>query len=1170
MSAHTGSDDVGPDGTAGLLGRERERKLVAALLTALPRGEGRVLHLSGAPGTGKSAVIRFAATAAGRQGIRVLSTAWAPGERGLRHAALHRLLRPALAGITALPDRERALLDAAFGGGVTTPGTGEPDMPGTREPAAVGSAELAGPGTGELAGPGTCELAAVGSAELAEAGTDELAGSAFVEPAGSASDELAGSASARLSPSVCAEQAAVGSAEPVAPAPAQLAAAVMRLLAVAAEPVLLCVDDLDRLDGASRDTLRALARLCAHTRVGLIVAERAASDVRTLPHALTVTLGSLPSSLARALVTRAGRATGYAEEQLVLAVARGNPLALTELSMDGGHPGDAAGFGMLPATPRLAEAYAEDVEGLSAPARTVLLTAALSASPVTRDILRASTSLLDGDRAARAGLTETIARGLVAESVGVEGAEGAVVAEGAGPVLGAVDLREEGAEENRRLYFPEPLVRPAVLRLESAARRMAAHHALGRSLTSPPHAAWHTAQCVAGPDEELARRLESLATAPLPGTAVLVALAALEHAARLSSDPERRAARLLRAAELACEHGLTDQAFRYARQIDPTELGTFGRALLLWVHDLLPGSSAVGRERIAELCEAARAVAPQDPALTQKLLYAAARRCWWQQAGLGERRMVLRTFEDLRSGPRDARDVAVMTLTDPLSLPRTEPPHSAAAHSVSGLPGVAGSHSASGLPGVAGSRSASGLSGEAAVHSVCGLPDVAGLRAASGRPGEAAAHSVCGLPDVAGSHSASGPPGVAGSRSASGLSGEAAAHSVSGLPGVAAPHSAPGLPDAAAPQPAPGPAGGDGDGDERSLVGQVAHLVSDLDRAAPLLEAAEAAVRAGGRYGRLPQLLVPRAMGQIWLGTQWHIAQALAEEGRMIAGRTGQPDWVARATGTLGIIAALRGQHDRALQYAAEVEEASLRLGQNRQLNLAVLTRALTASGTGRYAEAYARLRSLFAGPATPYAFEQFWGLAFLAEAALPAGEEADARTVVEQVTALTEAGRAPLPQRILVYAAAVLGPDDEAEVRYRRALRPGVGAWPLLHGMTQFGYGAWLRRRRRVTESRTPLGTAESVLRTLGASSRAEQAASELRATGQAADEQSRTDDIARLLSPQQLTIARLAARGLTNRAIGEQLRLSPRTVASHLYQIFPKLGVSSRVQLAARIGSD
>ncbi|MFG2356960.1 AAA family ATPase [Streptomyces sp. NPDC048521] len=1050
MSAHIGSDDVGPDGT-GLLGRERERNMVAALLTALPRGEGRVLHLSGAPGTGKSAVIRFAAAAADRQGIRVLSTQWAPGERGLRHAALHRLLRPALAGIADLPTRERALLDAAFGG------------------------DVAAWGTDELVPSATAEQAAAASAELVAAASDERAMPTPTQP------------------------------DP--PAPAPLAAAVMRLLAVAAEPVLLCVDDLDRLDGASSDTLRALARLCDETRVGLIVAERAASHVRPVPNARTVTLGSLPSPQARALVTRAGRATGYAEEQLVLAVARGNPLALTELSLDGGHLGDAAGFGMLPATSRLAEAYAEDVEGLSAPARTVLLTAALSASPVTRDILRASTFLLGSGQAARAGLTETIARGLVAESVGVVGSaeagEPAEVVEpvGAAGAAGAVELGVEGVEENRRLYFPEPLVRPAVLHLESAARRMAAHHALGRSLTSRPHAAWHTAQCVAGPDEELARRLESLAAGPRPGTAVLVALAALEHAARLSPDPERRAARLLRAAELACDHGLMDQALRHARRIEPSELGTFGRALLLWVHDLLPGSSAVGRERIADLCEAARAVAPQDPALTQKLLYAAARRCWWQQAGPGERRMVLRAFEDLRSGPRDARDVAVMALTDPLSLPRTEPPHS-----VSELPGEAGRPSVSGLPG------------------------------------EAAPHSVSGLPDVAGPHSALG------------------------LPDVAAPQPATGLPDADA----------DADGDERGLVGQVAHLVSDLDRAAPLLEEAEAAVRAGGRYGRLPQLLVPRAMGQIWLGTQWHTAQALAEEGRMIARRTGQPDWVARATGTLGIIAALRGQHDKALEYAAEVEEASLHLGQNRQLNLAALARALTASGTGRYAEAYARLRSLFADPATPYAFEQFWGLAFLAEAALPAGEQADARTVVEHVTALTEAGRAPLPQRILAYADAVLAPDDEAEVGYRRALRPGVGAWPLLHGMTQFGYGAWLRRRRRVTESRTPLATAESVLRDLGALPRAEQAAAELRATGQAADGHSRAadghsraDDIARVLSPQQLTIARLAARGLTNRAIGEQLRLSPRTVASHLYQIFPKLGVSSRAQLAARIGA-
>ena len=52
--------------------------------------------------------------------------------------------------------------------------------------------------------------------------------------------------------------------------------------------------------------------------------------------------------------------------------------------------------------------------------------------------------------------------------------------------------------------------------------------------------------------------------------------------------------------------------------------------------------------------------------------------------------------------------------------------------------------------------------------------------------------------------------------------------------------------------------------------------------------------------------------------------------------------------------------------------------------------------------------------------------------------------------------------------------------------------------------------------------------------------------------------------LSPQELEIARLVARGLTNRQIGEAMHLSPRTIGSHLYRIFPKLDVTSRNQLA------
>jgi DNA-binding CsgD family transcriptional regulator len=51
--------------------------------------------------------------------------------------------------------------------------------------------------------------------------------------------------------------------------------------------------------------------------------------------------------------------------------------------------------------------------------------------------------------------------------------------------------------------------------------------------------------------------------------------------------------------------------------------------------------------------------------------------------------------------------------------------------------------------------------------------------------------------------------------------------------------------------------------------------------------------------------------------------------------------------------------------------------------------------------------------------------------------------------------------------------------------------------------------------------------------------------------------------LTPQQRQIVRLASDGLTNAQIGGRLFLSPRTVASHLYRSYPKLGVAGRHQL-------
>jgi DNA-binding NarL/FixJ family response regulator len=84
-----------------------------------------------------------------------------------------------------------------------------------------------------------------------------------------------------------------------------------------------------------------------------------------------------------------------------------------------------------------------------------------------------------------------------------------------------------------------------------------------------------------------------------------------------------------------------------------------------------------------------------------------------------------------------------------------------------------------------------------------------------------------------------------------------------------------------------------------------------------------------------------------------------------------------------------------------------------------------------------------------------------------------------------------------------------------------------------------------------------------MGAEPWAERARDELRAAGELS--RSPAPAVWGALSAQELQVARMAAEGLSNRQIGERLYLSHRTVASHLYRIFPKLGITSRAQLTA-----
>ena len=86
-----------------------------------------------------------------------------------------------------------------------------------------------------------------------------------------------------------------------------------------------------------------------------------------------------------------------------------------------------------------------------------------------------------------------------------------------------------------------------------------------------------------------------------------------------------------------------------------------------------------------------------------------------------------------------------------------------------------------------------------------------------------------------------------------------------------------------------------------------------------------------------------------------------------------------------------------------------------------------------------------------------------------------------------------------------------------------------------------------------------------MGAEAFARRAERELLATGERA--RKRTVDTLDQLTPREAQIARLAARGETNREIASQLFISASTVEYHLHKAFRKLAVRSRTQLARRM---
>jgi DNA-binding CsgD family transcriptional regulator len=349
------------------------------------------------------------------------------------------------------------------------------------------------------------------------------------------------------------------------------------------------------------------------------------------------------------------------------------------------------------------------------------------------------------------------------------------------------------------------------------------------------------------------------------------------------------------------------------------------------------------------------------------------------------------------------------------------------------------------------------------------------------------------------------------------------------------------------------------------LIGEAAAAVGDFQRSTAFLSAAAAGLRAQGRLGLLTRALVNGAFNAAYLG-DWQHGCAAADEGARLARETGQWTWGIAADLSRATLDAVRGNQEPAEALAAKGEAELVAIGLTPMLALVQQARGIADLAGGRHADAYAQLRRIFDPTDVAYhPFIRCWLIGELAEAAAHCGQQAEARVLLGELERLAADTGFPYLQAALGYARPLLADDNEAERLFQAGLTSDIATWPFLRARLLLAYGAWLRRRRRVAESRVPLRAAREAFDALGAVPWGERARQELRASG--VTSRRRIPETRDQLTPQELQIAGLAADGLSNREIGQQLYISHRTVAYHLRRTFPKLGITSRTQLHAAV---
>jgi ATP/maltotriose-dependent transcriptional regulator MalT len=382
---------------------------------------------------------------------------------------------------------------------------------------------------------------------------------------------------------------------------------------------------------------------------------------------------------------------------------------------------------------------------------------------------------------------------------------------------------------------------------------------------------------------------------------------------------------------------------------------------------------------------------------------------------------------------------------------------------------------------------------------------------------------------------------------------------------------------------------------ELARLADAALVVDAIGPAQALARRASDQLRSLGSFGALATALATSCHAEFCAG-DWATATQVAHEVLDIASVTGQQRQAAFVNANLAYIAAAQGRTDDAQQRRRQIGAWATPSHHRLIAALASWAQLVAALGAGESDLAAQTVAAMRPVGVTSSATSADRG-ALLAASACPDVVEALARAgqvrEASDVVAWAEARVQRWPSATLsaqaAHARAVLteltdaGPSD-IDAAYEVAIEDSGIRAGFEQGRIGLLYGAWLRRSRRPSQARAYLSNAEELFAGLDATPWVQRARAELRATGQpraasTASEQRMTAEPAVVAPPvsgpdpfadltaQEREVVALAAEGLSNRQIAERLFLSPRTVGSHLYKAFPKLGVSNRAQLRAAL---